>query len=155
VRQVTIRHVVIAADKTRVLMRNAFCAVSVGAMYVCMLYAILFLKLWSYVQVNMWCRLSSRQKSAGQGRIRRQLSYNNLQCKYKEACTISSMFYQHDADARVRLLSRDERPRATFSTRDMHHAMLFLSMRKGPSRYEDESRNRKDGGILPASSESR
>ncbi|KAL0107206.1 hypothetical protein PUN28_015615 [Cardiocondyla obscurior] len=50
----------------------------VGAMYVCMLYAILFLKLWSYVQVNMWCRLSSRKKTT-QGRMRRQLSYNNLQ----------------------------------------------------------------------------
>nr|XP_034178521.1 diacylglycerol O-acyltransferase 1 isoform X2 [Osmia lignaria] len=51
-----------------------------GAMYVCMLYAILFLKLWSYVQVNMWCRLSSRRKTVSQGRIRRQsLSYNNLQ----------------------------------------------------------------------------
>ncbi|KAL6263344.1 hypothetical protein P5V15_006142, partial [Pogonomyrmex californicus] len=49
-----------------------------GAMYVCMLYAILFLKLWSYVQVNMWCRLSSRKKTT-QGRMRRQLSYNNLQ----------------------------------------------------------------------------
>ncbi|XP_011137917.1 diacylglycerol O-acyltransferase 1 [Harpegnathos saltator] len=49
-----------------------------GAMYVCMLYAILFLKLWSYVQVNMWCRLSIRANAA-QGRIRRRsLSYNNL-----------------------------------------------------------------------------
>ncbi|XP_070151191.1 diacylglycerol O-acyltransferase 1 isoform X2 [Polyergus mexicanus] len=50
----------------------------VGAMYVCMLYAILFLKLWSYIQVNMWCRLSSRKKTT-HGRIRRQLSYSNLQ----------------------------------------------------------------------------
>ncbi|XP_029174994.1 diacylglycerol O-acyltransferase 1 isoform X2 [Nylanderia fulva] len=50
----------------------------VGAMYVCMLYAILFLKLWSYIQVNMWCRLSSRKKTT-QGRMRRQLSCNNLQ----------------------------------------------------------------------------
>ncbi|XP_012229582.1 diacylglycerol O-acyltransferase 1 [Linepithema humile] len=50
----------------------------VGAMYVCMLYAILFLKLWSYIQVNMWCRLSTRKKTTP-GRMRRQLSYNNLQ----------------------------------------------------------------------------
>ncbi|CAL7950423.1 unnamed protein product [Xylocopa violacea] len=51
-----------------------------GAMYVCMLYAILFLKLWSYVQVNMWCRLSSRRNASSQGRMRRQsLSCNNLQ----------------------------------------------------------------------------
>ncbi|XP_043682477.1 diacylglycerol O-acyltransferase 1 isoform X2 [Vespula pensylvanica] len=51
----------------------------IGAMYVCTLYAILFLKLWSYIQVNMWCRIS-RGKTSGQGRMRRQsLSYNNLQ----------------------------------------------------------------------------
>ncbi|TGZ47731.1 O-acyltransferase [Temnothorax longispinosus] len=48
----------------------------VGAMYVCMLYATLFLKLWSYVQVNMWCRLSSQKKTT-QGRMRRQLSYTS------------------------------------------------------------------------------
>lgn len=58
-------------------------AVTVGAMYVCGLYAILFLKLWSYVQVNMWCRLSSRSKNTSQGRMRRQsLSYTDLHCKY-------------------------------------------------------------------------
>ncbi|XP_011501264.1 PREDICTED: diacylglycerol O-acyltransferase 1-like [Ceratosolen solmsi marchali] len=51
----------------------------IGAMYVCMLYAILFLKLWSYVQVNMWCRLSVKSKNTSQGRIRRQsLSYTDL-----------------------------------------------------------------------------
>ena len=51
-------------------------------MYVCMLYAVLFLKLWSYVQVNMWCRVNNRRKATSQGRMRRQsLSYNNLQCK--------------------------------------------------------------------------
>lgn len=52
----------------------------IGAMYVCMLYAILFLKLWSYVQVNMWCRKSRKRNINPQGRMRRQsLSYNNLQ----------------------------------------------------------------------------
>ncbi|XP_016771315.1 diacylglycerol O-acyltransferase 1 isoform X6 [Apis mellifera] len=55
-------------------------SVVVGAMYVCMLYAVLFLKLWSYVQVNMWCRVNNRRKATSQGRMRRQsLSYNNLQ----------------------------------------------------------------------------
>ncbi|KYN16974.1 Diacylglycerol O-acyltransferase 1 [Trachymyrmex cornetzi] len=57
----------------------------VGAMYVCMLYAILFLKLWSYIQVNMWCRLSNRKKTT-QGRMRRQLSYNNLQYAARVTC---------------------------------------------------------------------
>lgn len=52
----------------------------VGAMYVCSLYAILFLKLWSYVQVNMWCRRGRRSNVTSHGRMRRQsLSYNNLQ----------------------------------------------------------------------------
>lgn len=51
-------------------------------MYVCMLYAMLFLKLWSYVQVNMWCRLNVKGKNTSNGKIRRQsLSFNNLQCK--------------------------------------------------------------------------
>ncbi|KYM80727.1 Diacylglycerol O-acyltransferase 1 [Atta colombica] len=58
----------------------------VGAMYVCMLYAILFLKLWSYIQVNMWCRLSSQKKTM-QGRMRR-LSYN-LQCNLIDAARVT------------------------------------------------------------------
>lgn len=29
---------------------------TVGASFVCFAYSILFMKLWSYVQVNMWCR---------------------------------------------------------------------------------------------------
>lgn len=34
----------------------------VGAMTVCFLYCILFLKLWSYVQVNLWCRAKLKQR---------------------------------------------------------------------------------------------
>ncbi|XP_014212742.1 diacylglycerol O-acyltransferase 1 isoform X2 [Copidosoma floridanum] len=50
-----------------------------GAMYVCMLYALLFLKLWSYVQVNMWCRLSVKSKNTSHGGMRRQsFSYTDL-----------------------------------------------------------------------------
>ncbi|XP_034933588.1 diacylglycerol O-acyltransferase 1 [Chelonus insularis] len=61
----------------------------IGALYVSMLYAVLFLKLWSYVQVNMWCRLSQKNHSS-QNRIRRQsLSYNDLQ---------SSSVHQNDND---------------------------------------------------------
>ncbi|XP_014212741.1 diacylglycerol O-acyltransferase 1 isoform X1 [Copidosoma floridanum] len=51
----------------------------IGAMYVCMLYALLFLKLWSYVQVNMWCRLSVKSKNTSHGGMRRQsFSYTDL-----------------------------------------------------------------------------
>ena len=34
----------------------------VGASTVCFFYSILFLKLWSYVQTNMWCRQSYQLK---------------------------------------------------------------------------------------------
>lgn len=30
-------------------------------MSVCFLYSILFMKLWSYVQVNMWCRNGQKE----------------------------------------------------------------------------------------------
>ncbi|XP_049788259.1 diacylglycerol O-acyltransferase 1 [Schistocerca cancellata] len=49
----------------------------VGATAVCMLYSILFLKLWSYVQVNLWCR-SSRANQ--RNTLRRQsLSLQNFE----------------------------------------------------------------------------
>lgn len=35
---------------------NRLSFVAVGSMTVCFHYCILFLKLWSYIQVNMWCR---------------------------------------------------------------------------------------------------
>lgn len=41
------------------------------------LYSILFLKLWSYVQVNLWCR-TARQNLSGKAMRRQSLSYNNL-----------------------------------------------------------------------------
>lgn len=67
----------------------------VGAMYVCMLYATLFLKLWSYIQVNMWCRLSSRKKTT-QGRMRRQLSCNNLQSSNIKQSASDANEFEHE-----------------------------------------------------------
>lgn len=75
----------------------------VGAMYVCMLYCILFLKLWSYVQVNMWCRLSSRKKIT-QGRMRRQLSYNNLQSSGIQQTTNDVTDFEHEMNDRENAL---------------------------------------------------
>jgi len=43
---------------------------AVGATSVCMTYSILFLKLWSYIQVNSWCR--SRRQSMSKAHLRRQ-----------------------------------------------------------------------------------
>ncbi|XP_034244608.1 diacylglycerol O-acyltransferase 1 [Thrips palmi] len=43
----------------------------IAASSVCMLYSVLFLKLWSYVQVNMWCR-NTRQMTASKAHQRRQ-----------------------------------------------------------------------------------
>lgn len=42
---------------------DAFCLV--GAMTVCFLYSVLFMKLWSYVHVNVWCRRENRGESGG------------------------------------------------------------------------------------------
>lgn len=42
---------------------NAFSLV--GAMTVCMLYSVLFMKLWSYVQVNLWCRHDQKDHANG------------------------------------------------------------------------------------------
>ncbi|XP_011310984.1 diacylglycerol O-acyltransferase 1 [Fopius arisanus] len=70
----------------------------IGSMYVCMLYAILFLKLWSYVQVNMWCRVSAK-KSTSQTRMRRQsLSYNNLQASSVHQSSSELDEVWHDAN---------------------------------------------------------
>lgn len=42
---------------------NKYLKIAVGAMTVCFHYSILFMKLWSYVQVNMWCRQSIKEQS--------------------------------------------------------------------------------------------
>lgn len=44
----------------------------VGAMTVCFLYSILFMKLWSYVQVNLWCRQTQHEMKTHKSRKRRQ-----------------------------------------------------------------------------------
>lgn len=41
-------------------------------MFVCFLYSILFLKLWSYVQVNMWCRNVQKEHGTHKTRTRSQ-----------------------------------------------------------------------------------
>ncbi|XP_037038924.1 diacylglycerol O-acyltransferase 1 isoform X2 [Bradysia coprophila] len=43
-----------------------------GAMFVCFLYSILFMKLWSYVQVNMWCRNVQKEHGTHKTRSRSQ-----------------------------------------------------------------------------------
>lgn len=49
----------------------------IGASSVCFLYSILFLKMWSYVQVNYWCR--SRLVQNSKGHMRRQsMSYTKM-----------------------------------------------------------------------------
>ncbi|XP_066143790.1 diacylglycerol O-acyltransferase 1 [Euwallacea fornicatus] len=50
----------------------------VGASTVCTFYSILFLKMWSYIQVNMWCRMD-RQKSAKSTLRRQSVSLSSLQ----------------------------------------------------------------------------
>lgn len=50
----------------------------VGAMTVCFIYCILFLKLWSYVQTNLWCRTQHKQRRSRSGR-RQSISIAQLQ----------------------------------------------------------------------------
>lgn len=58
----------------------------VGASFVTSCYTVLFLKMWSYIQVNMWCRTAHYHKKNS---MRRQsLSYNQL----KNACDNGAEF---------------------------------------------------------------
>lgn len=46
-----------------------------GSSFVCFLYCILFIKMWSYVQVNLWCRnYQKQQKVSISGRRRESFS---------------------------------------------------------------------------------
>ncbi|CRL01570.1 CLUMA_CG014426, isoform A [Clunio marinus] len=47
----------------------------IGSVGICVLYSILFMKLWSYVQVNLWCRMSQKQhKNSISGKRRESFS---------------------------------------------------------------------------------
>lgn len=50
----------------------------IGASVVSCLYCVLFLKLWSYIQVNMWCRMQQKHAKANNSFRRQSLSYSNL-----------------------------------------------------------------------------
>lgn len=43
-----------------------------GSSFVCFLYCILFVKLWSYVQVNLWCRTYQKQQKVSISGKRRE-----------------------------------------------------------------------------------
>ncbi|XKL63485.1 hypothetical protein PGB90_005849 [Kerria lacca] len=51
-----------------------------GATTVCMTYSIIFLKLWSYIQVNMWCRKQRNEKLLH--KMKESVSFSN--CLHKE-----------------------------------------------------------------------
>uniref|UniRef100_A0A2M4A5P5 O-acyltransferase n=1 Tax=Anopheles triannulatus TaxID=58253 RepID=A0A2M4A5P5_9DIPT len=51
----------------------------VGAMTVCFIYCILFLKLWSYVQVNLWCRVQQKQSRHNRSGRRQSITIAQLQ----------------------------------------------------------------------------
>lgn len=66
----------------RVLIIHYF---AVGATTVCMTYSILFLKLWSYIQVNSWCR--NNRQSMSKPHLRRQ----SLSFQRKSKFAVSSL----------------------------------------------------------------
>ena len=51
---------------------------TVVASIACPLYAVIFLKLWSYVQVNRWCRISAFNRPAKLAKQARHPSLLNL-----------------------------------------------------------------------------
>ncbi|KAJ8726372.1 hypothetical protein PYW07_001070 [Mythimna separata] len=53
----------------------------VGITTVCMLYLVIFLKLWSYVQTNYWCRLGLKKKYLDNKLRRQSLSAPNWKSK--------------------------------------------------------------------------
>lgn len=71
---------------------TALCLFVVGAMTVCFTYSILFMKLWSYVQVNMWCRQAHNQDSSKNGKRRRSISIAQLQRNDRNGNTTNSKY---------------------------------------------------------------
>lgn len=80
----------------------------VGITMVCMIYLILFLKLWSYCQTNYWCRMSIKGKSVKNTLRRQSLSAPNWKSiedeenekraaagivKYPDNLTLKDLFY--------------------------------------------------------------
>jgi diacylglycerol O-acyltransferase 1 len=54
-------------------------------MSVCFLYSILFMKLWSYVQVNLWCRSYQRhQKNSISGKRRESFSMDQRKKQHED-----------------------------------------------------------------------
>ncbi|CAG0883091.1 unnamed protein product [Darwinula stevensoni] len=77
-----------------------------GATAVCTVYCILFLKLWSFVHVNSWCRAAERKGSRHRHKRRRSLSINVASgkmadgphgqqelVKYPDNLTLKSIYY--------------------------------------------------------------
>lgn len=71
---------------------NAFSFIThilvVGAMTVCFHYSILFMKLWSYVQVNMWCRQSIKEQSTRTRSRSQSISVAELRKYHHGQCQI-------------------------------------------------------------------
>ncbi|KAF5277673.1 hypothetical protein FQA39_LY18442 [Lamprigera yunnana] len=68
----------------------------IGASIVSFGYCVLFLKLWSYVQVNMWCRMQQKNVKSGNSIRRQSLSFSNLQ-KSESKNSVSSSDEDHDS----------------------------------------------------------
>ncbi|CAH1982800.1 unnamed protein product [Acanthoscelides obtectus] len=63
----------------------------IGASCVCTIYSILFLKLWSYIQVNMWCRTA--RQNAKSGMRRQSLSHSDLKSDDSKDLKVSLVLY--------------------------------------------------------------
>lgn len=74
----------------------------VGASLISFIYSVLFLKLWSYVQVNSWCR-ADQKNFKNKGSMRRQsLSYSNLPKESEESDQQEHALVQYPVNLNLR-----------------------------------------------------
>ncbi|KAJ8966983.1 hypothetical protein NQ317_009264 [Molorchus minor] len=88
----------------------------VGASLVTTVYSVFFLKLWSYVQVNMWCRTA---RLHNKGSLRRQsLSYTNLQLNNHDSGEKKSS--EDSKDSKVHLVQYPD----NLTLKDLYYFLL-------------------------------
>ena len=77
---------------------------TVVASIACPLYAVIFLKLWSYVQVNRWCRISAFNRPAKLAKQARHPSLLNLNNPAASASSNYNLFFKVKAGIILTLL---------------------------------------------------
>lgn len=75
---------------------------AVGSLSVCTYYSILFMKLWSYVHVNIWCRSNQKQQKVSiSGKRRDSFSTSLNDSKDQNGNALGAGFKDHQAQKLV------------------------------------------------------